>query len=83
MIQSGLDNQVVYGMMNIGTKPTFDTTNPSIEVHFFDWNGDLYDQTLQVKLLKWVREEQKFDSIEKLQAQIHADERYCRSYIPN
>lgn len=83
LIQSDLDNQVVYGMMNIGTKPTFDTTNPSIEVHFFDWNGDLYDQTLQVKLLKWVREEQKFDSVEELQAQINADERYCRSYIPN
>ena len=83
LIQSDLDNQVVYGMMNIGTKPTFDTTNPSIEVHFFDWNGDLYDQTLRVKLLKWVREEQKFDSVEELQAQIHADERYCRSYIPN
>ena len=83
LIQSDIDNQVVYGMMNIGTKPTFDTTNPSIEVHFFDWNGDLYDQTLQVKLLKWVREEQKFDSVEELQAQIHADERYCRSYIPN
>ena len=83
LIQSELDNRVVYGMMNIGTKPTFDTTNPSIEVHFFDWNGDLYDQTLQVKLLKWIREEQKFDSVEELQAQIHADERYCRSYIPN
>ena len=83
LIQSDLDNQVVYGMMNIGTKPTFDTTNPSIEVHFFDWNGDLYEQTLQVKLLKWVREEQKFGSVEELQAQIHADERYCRSYISN
>lgn len=83
LIQSDFDNRVVYGMMNIGTKPTFDTTNPSIEVHFFDWNGDLYDQTLRVKLLKWVREEQKFDSVEELQAQIHADERYCRSYIPN
>ena len=83
LIQSDIDNQVVYGMMNIGTKPTFDTTNPSIEVHFFDWNGDLYDQNLQVKLLKWIREEQKFGSVEELQAQIHADERYCRSYIPN
>ncbi|MEE3020897.1 MAG: bifunctional riboflavin kinase/FAD synthetase [Bacteroidota bacterium] len=83
LIQSDHDNQVVYGMMNIGTKPTFYTTNPSIEVHFFDWNSDLYDQTLQVKLLKWIRKEQKFDSVEELQAQIHADERYCRSYIPN
>ena len=83
LIKSEHVNQVIYGMMNIGTKPTFNTTSPSIEVHFFNWNGDLYDQTLQVKLLKWVREEQKFGSLKELQAQIHADERYCRSYIPN
>jgi len=83
LVKSKINHQDIYGMMNIGTKPTFDTTNPSIEVHFFDWNGDLYDQTLQVKLLKWIREEQKFGSVEELQAQIHADERYCRSYIPN
>ena len=38
-------------------KPTFDTTMPSIEVHFLDWNGNLYGQAVQVELLKWVREE--------------------------
>jgi len=81
LVKSNLEDRVIYGMMNIGTKPTFDITMPSIEVHFFDWDGDLYGQVVQVELLKWVREEQKFGSVEELQAQIQADEQYCRSYI--
>ena len=82
LVKSKLNGLVVYGMMNIGTKPTFDTSTPSIEVHFFDWNDDLYGQAVQVELLKWVREERKFSSVEELQAQIQADEQYCRSSIP-
>ena len=82
LVKSNLSNRVVYGMMNIGTKPTFDASMPSIEVHFFDWNGDLYGQAVQVELLKWVREERKFSSVEELQTQIQADEQYCRSSIP-
>ena len=82
LVKSKLKGHVVYGMMNIGTKPTFDTTMPSIEVHFLDWNGDLYGQAVQVELLKWVREERKFSSVEELQTQIQADEQYCRSSIP-
>ncbi len=82
LVKSKLKGRVVYGMMNIGTKPTFDTTMPSIEVHFLDWNGDLYGQAVQVELLKWVREERKFSSVEELQTQIQADEQYCRSSIP-
>ena len=82
LVKSKLKGRVVYGMMNIGTKPTFDTTMPSIEVHFLDWNGDLYGQAVQVEMLKWVREERKFNTVEKLQTQIQADEQYCRSSIP-
>jgi len=82
LVKSKLKGRVVYGMMNIGTKPTFDTTMPSIEVHFLDWNGNLYGQAVQVELLKWVREERKFSSVEELQTQIQADEQYCRSSIP-
>ena len=69
-------------MMNIGTKPTFDTTIPSIEVHFLDWNGDLYGQVVQVDLLKWIREERKFKTVEELQTQIQTDEQICRASIP-
>lgn len=82
LVKSKLKGRVVYGMMNIGTKPTFDATMPSIEVHFLDWNGNLYGQAVQVELLKWVREERKFSSVEELQTQIQADEQYCRSSIP-
>ena len=82
LVKSKLKGRVVYGMMNIGTKPTFDTTMPSIEVHFLDWNGNLYGKAVQVELLKWVREERKFNTVEELQTQIQADEQYCRSSIP-
>ena len=82
LVKSKLKGRVVYGMMNIGTKPTFDTTMPSIEVHFLDWNGDLYGQAVQVELLKWVREERKFKTVKELQTQIQTDEQNCRSSIP-
>ena len=82
LVKSKLKGRVVYGMMYIGTKPTFDTTMPSIEVHFLDWNGGLYGQAVQVELLKWVREERKFKTVKELQAQIQTDEQNCRSSIP-
>ena len=82
LVKSNLEDRIIYGMMNIGTKPTFNAAMPSIEVHFFDWNGNLYGQAVQVELLKWVREERKFNTVEKLQIQIQADEQYCRSSIP-
>ena len=82
LVKSNLEDRIIYGMMNIGTKPTFDAAMPSIEVHFFDWNGNLYGQAVQVELLKWVREERKFNTVEELQTQIQADEQYCRSSIP-
>ena len=83
LVKSNLEDRIIYGMMNIGTKPTFNAAMPSIEVHFFDWNGNLYGQAVQVELLKWVREERKFNTVEELQTQIQADEQYCRSSIPN
>ena len=82
LVKSKLKGRVVYGMMNIGTKPTFDTTIPSIEVHFLDWNSDLYGQSVKVELLKWIREERKFKTVKDLQAQIQTDEQNCRSSIP-
>ena len=82
LVKSKFNDRVVYGMMNIGTKPTFDKTMPSIEVHFMDWNGDLYGQEIQVELLKWVRDERKFKTAKELQTQIQMDEQNCRSSIP-
>ena len=81
LVKSTLNGHQVFGMMNIGDKPTFETKKRSIEVYFFDWSGDLYGQHICVEVLERVRDEQKFDSAEKLQAQIQADETHCRSII--
>lgn len=61
------------GVMNIGTRPTVNGLNQSVEVHILDWSGDLYGKTLIVQLEEFLRPEQKFASLEELKAQINAD----------
>ncbi|ELR99138.1 bifunctional riboflavin kinase/FAD synthetase [Gloeocapsa sp. PCC 73106] len=61
------------GLMNIGYRPTVNGQNLTVETHLLDWSGDLYNQTLSVNLIKFLRPEQKFDSLEALKAQINAD----------
>jgi riboflavin kinase / FMN adenylyltransferase len=63
----------VLGVMNIGSRPTVDGTTLTIEVHLFDWSGDLYGQTITVELLEFLRSEQKFPSLDALKAQIDTD----------
>lgn len=62
-----------FGVMNIGTRPTVNGLNQSVEVHILDWSGDLYGKTLIVQLEEFLRPEQKFASLEELKAQIIAD----------
>ncbi|WP_022834788.1 bifunctional riboflavin kinase/FAD synthetase [Salisaeta longa] len=69
------------GMMNIGRRPTFDGMDVTIEVHLLDFSGDLYGQTLTVEFLQRLRDEQKFDSVDALVAQLSTDESHCRSVI--
>ena len=73
VVRSRLDGKVVHGMMNIGFNPTVDGSKKSIEVHFFDFQGDLYGQRIQLALLHRIRDEQKFGSIEALKEQLKRD----------
>lgn len=61
------------GVMNLGCRPTVDGTQQTIEVHLLNWSGNLYKQTLTVHLDQFLRPEQRFASLEALQAQIQAD----------
>lgn len=61
------------GVMNIGHRPTVNGTHTSVEVHLFDWSGDLYGQKLVVHLVKFLRPEQKFSTLEDLKTQIQLD----------
>lgn len=67
------------GMTDIGTRPTFDGKNRSIETHIFDFNEDIYGQTLLVALVHRIRGERKFSSAEQLTEQLHKDEEMVKN----
>jgi riboflavin kinase/FMN adenylyltransferase len=66
------------GVANIGQRPTVGGTESRLEVHFFDFSGDLYGQEITVCLRHFLREEQKFASLDALKAQIKADAAQAR-----
>lgn len=83
VVRSTIKDEIIYGMMNIGKRPTVDGKHQTIEVHFFDFNQDLYEQSLTVELLYFLRDEHKFDSVEHLISQLQKDEILARDFIAN
>jgi riboflavin kinase / FMN adenylyltransferase len=71
----------ISGVMNIGTRPTVNGVEQTIEVHILDWSGDLYGQELTVELLEFIRPEQRFPSLDALKSQISADCLVARSLL--
>jgi riboflavin kinase/FMN adenylyltransferase len=65
--------EIIPGAANIGTCPTFENSEFSLEVHLLDFAGDLYDENLGVEFVARLREERRFPSIEALAGQIQAD----------
>ena len=61
------------GVMNIGVRPTVDGTKLRIEAHLFDFDADIYGQSLRTDLVARIRGEQKFDGLDALKAQIAKD----------
>jgi len=81
IVQSFIDGKTYFGMMNIGTNPTVNGTKQSIETHFFDASFNLYEKKIQIELLKRIRDEKKFSSVEQLQEAMQQDEEFSREYI--
>ncbi|MEM7375540.1 MAG: bifunctional riboflavin kinase/FAD synthetase [Bacteroidota bacterium] len=73
-----VESEELYGMMSIGTKPTIGEFDRYHEVYIFDFARDIYDQTIRVDLLNWIRPQEKFDSLDTLIAAIQGDEQFCR-----
>lgn len=66
------------GMMNIGTRPTFDGGNHiHLEVHLFDFDQDLYEREVRVEFVERIRDERKFESVNALIQQLNADKGRC------
>lgn len=83
VVKSFFENNAIFGMMNIGNRPTIDGNYQTIEVHFFDFNQNLYGQKISVELLFFLRDEQKFDSIDLLANQLKKDEQNAKIYLQN
>ncbi len=81
VIQSQIKNKTIFGMMNIGTNPTVDGKTRSIEVHFFNFNEDIYNTELKIEFLKRLRSEQKFKNLEALKMQLKTDNVRALDYI--
>lgn len=81
VVKSTIDGQTVYGMMNIGYNPTVSGTEKSIEIHFFDYENNLYDKKLQIDILERIRDEHKFDTLEDLKAQLQVDKKTSLAII--
>lgn len=81
--KSVLNGKTVFGMMNIGTRPTVDGTKQTIEINFFDFKQDLYGQKITISLLHRMRSEQKFESIDALKNQLGKDKKTALAFIEN
>ena len=81
VVQSRINGKIVYGMMNIGTNPTVGGSAQTIETYFFDFDNDLYGQSLEIQLLDRIRDEKNFESVDELVKAMKADEIYARNYI--
>lgn len=82
VVSSKLSGRSIHGMMNIGVNPTVDGKQRSIEIHFFDYDGDLYDQNIQINILQRIRDEYKFNSVEELKEQLYKDRETSLALIP-
>jgi riboflavin kinase/FMN adenylyltransferase len=81
VIKSIIDNKTVFGMMNIGFNPTFSQNKLAIEIHYFDFDTDLYDRQITVFILDYLRPEQKFAAVDLLKQQLKKDQETALHFI--
>jgi riboflavin kinase / FMN adenylyltransferase len=80
-VRVGVDGRRHDGVANFGVRPMFDNGAPLLEVFLFDFDGDLYGKTVDVAFIGWVRQEQKFASIDDLKRHMAADSAQAREAL--
>lgn len=81
IVKTTIDNQITYGMMNIGYNPTFNGKQKSIEIHFINFNKNIYDKTLTIEMILRIRNEIKFNTVDDLKKQLEQDKLSTLNYI--
>jgi riboflavin kinase/FMN adenylyltransferase len=78
-----LGSTLHYGMLYVGTRPTLNLQNTTIEIHIFDFNDDIYEQKISFEILHKIRDEIHFESVEKLIKQLHHDSKTVYEKLRN
>ena len=81
IVRANFNDESVFGIMNIGFRPTVGGKGQTIEIHLLDFNKNLYGSNMQIEVLMRLRDEKKFESIEELSAQIRQDEKSARNWL--
>ncbi len=80
-VRARLDGATIDGVASFGRRPTFDNGAPLLEVHLFDFSGDLYGRTLDIAFVAWLRGERKFDDVAALVRQMDDDSALARRLL--
>jgi riboflavin kinase / FMN adenylyltransferase len=80
-VRVGIGGKRHDGVASFGVRPMFDDGVPLLEVFLFDFDGDLYGQTIEVAFIGWIRHEQRFESIEALKRHMMADAGQARDAL--
>jgi riboflavin kinase/FMN adenylyltransferase len=72
-VKALVKNETFKGIANMGVRPTVGGTSPVLEIHIFDFNEEIYGERIEVEFFKKIRDEQKFDNLDKLKEQINLD----------
>ncbi|MDG2371904.1 MAG: bifunctional riboflavin kinase/FAD synthetase [Flavobacteriaceae bacterium] len=70
-------NQIYFGMLNFGVRPSVSSKKHTIEIHFFNFDENIYDETINISFHVKIRDEKKFDSLESLRKQLEIDKKFC------
>ena len=80
-VKSSIKSHYFFGMMNIGYRPTVNGKERTIEVHFFNFNENLYSKKIKIEVLDLIRKEKKFNSLDDLERQLEVDKKICEDLI--
>ena len=70
-----------YGVVNIGVNPTLKPGERSVEVHILDFDGDIYGKKIYVEIMKFMRDEKKFNSVDELKQVIGNDVKNWQNFV--
>jgi riboflavin kinase/FMN adenylyltransferase len=77
----GIESRPMHAVASLGTRPTVGGSEVLLEVHVFDFSGDIYGRLIEVEFIAKLRDELKFDSLQALMAQMKVDAAQARGLL--